>query len=142
MAGTVAEVADSCNSHANYRINIGFWVPVRYIRAHVREKSKVGNRIKMECEMQESILEKRFRLTVKKYGGQALKFTSPGKRGVPDRLVLLPEGKAIFVEMKAPGKPLEPLQKKRADELRMLGFEVYKIDSISDIENFVMEVLN
>ena len=94
----------------------------------------------MGCEMQESNLEKKLRLEVKKHGGQALKFTSPGKRGVPDRLVLLPEGKAIFVEMKAPGKPLEPLQKKRANELRVLGFKVYKIDSISDIENFIMEV--
>jgi len=90
--------------------------------------------------MQESNLEKTFRLKVKKYGGKAFKFTSPGKRGVPDRLVLLPEGRAIFVEMKAPGKPLEPLQKKRANELRALGFKVYKIDSISDIENFVREV--
>ena len=90
--------------------------------------------------MQESSLEKRLRLEVNKYGGQAYKFTSPGKRGVPDRLVLLPEGRAIFVEMKAPAKPLEPLQKKRANELKALGFKVYKIDSHADIDNFIMEV--
>jgi hypothetical protein len=89
--------------------------------------------------MQESSLEKRLRLEVKKHGGRALKFVSPGKRGVPDRLVLKPGGRAIFVEMKAPGKPLEPLQLKRAKQLRTLGFQVYKIDSIEDIKNFIQE---
>jgi len=91
-------------------------------------------------KMQESSLEKKFRLEVKKHGGQALKFSSPGKRGVPDRLVLIPNGQAIFVEMKAPGKPLKPLQKKRAAELKKLGFKVYKIDSIDDIKSFIQEV--
>lgn len=87
--------------------------------------------------MQESNLEKRLRLEVKKHGGIALKFISPGKRGVPDRLVLKSGGQAVFVEMKAPGKPLEPLQRKRAKQLRELGFKVYKIDSIEDINSFI-----
>jgi hypothetical protein len=41
--------------------------------------------------------------------------------------------------MKAPGKPLEPLQKKRAAELKEMGFRVYKIDSVKDIKNFIQE---
>ena len=90
--------------------------------------------------MQESSLEKRLRLEVKKHGGKALKFVSPGKRGVPDRLILKPEGQAIFVELKKPGQPLEPLQQKRAEELKSLGFQVFKIDSKEDIKNFIREV--
>jgi len=90
-------------------------------------------------KMQESTLEKRLRLEVGKHGGLALKFISPGKRGVPDRLVLKPGGQALFAEMKDAGKPLEPLQRKRADQLRALGFKVYKIDSIEDIKNFIRE---
>ncbi len=89
--------------------------------------------------MAESTLEKRLRLEVKKHGGLALKFTSPGRRGVPDRLVLVPMGRAVFVEMKALSKPLEPLQKKRTEELKNLGFKVYKIDSNTDIKNFIQE---
>jgi len=89
--------------------------------------------------MQESSLEKRLRLEVKKHGGRALKFISPGKRGVPDRLVLKSGGQALFVEMKVPGKPLRPLQLKRVEQLRTLGFKVYKIDSIEDIKNFIQE---
>ena len=45
-------------------------------------------------------------------GGIALKFTSPGMAGMPDRLVLLPEGKIYFVELKAPDMDLRPLQLK------------------------------
>ena len=89
--------------------------------------------------MQESQLEKKLTSEVKKRGGRAFKFTSPGKRGVPDRLILKPGGQALFVEMKAPGKPLEPLQVKRGSELRALGFKVYKIDSLDDIQKFIQE---
>ncbi len=89
--------------------------------------------------MQESSLEKRFRLEVEKHGGKALKFNPQGKRGMPDRLVLIKYGQSVFVEMKAPGKPLEPLQKKRAAELKGMGFRVYKIDSVKDIKNFIQE---
>jgi len=46
-------------------------------------------------------------------GGIAAKFVSPGFDGVPDRLVLLPKGKMAFIELKAKGKKLRPLQKKK-----------------------------
>ena len=54
--------------------------------------------------MREGEIEQAFRKAVKKRGGLALKFTSPGFDGVPDRLALLPSGKMGFVEVKAPGK--------------------------------------
>ncbi|NCC80447.1 MAG: VRR-NUC domain-containing protein, partial [Clostridia bacterium] len=48
--------------------------------------------------------------------------------GVPDRLVLLPGGRAGFVEVKAPGKKMRPNQIKRKGELEGLGFLVYCLD--------------
>ena len=53
--------------------------------------------------MRESIVEKKFAAEVKKRGGLAVKFVSPGFNGVPDRLVLFPGGRMAFVELKAPG---------------------------------------
>lgn len=47
---------------------------------------------------------------VKKLGGAAYKFTSPAQRGVADRVVCLPDGSTWFVELKAPGGRLSPLQ--------------------------------
>ncbi|MDF2804343.1 MAG: phage-like protein [Anaerocolumna sp.] len=71
--------------------------------------------------MQESRIEKRLKNEIEKIGGKALKFVSPGVSGVPDRIVLLPHGKLIFVELKAPGEKLRALQKYRAKELKNLG---------------------
>lgn len=90
--------------------------------------------------MQESALEKRFRLEIEKRGAKALKFISPNKRGMPDRLILIPGGQAVFAELKAPGKSLKPLQRKRAAELQALGFKVCKINSVEDIQAFIQEV--
>lgn len=92
--------------------------------------------------MRESTLETQFVRRVNRLGGKALKWVSPGSRGVPDRIVLLPNGRTAFVEMKAPGKPLAPLQEKWARTLRELGQAVYKIDSIEDIERFIREVMS
>ncbi|TWM23620.1 hypothetical protein CHCC14821_2779 [Bacillus paralicheniformis] len=87
--------------------------------------------------MQESQLERLLKRKVESLGGQALKFVSPGMSGVPDRLVLIPGGRAVFAEMKAPGKNLRPLQEKRKRELERLGFTVCKLDSLETIEAFI-----
>ncbi len=88
----------------------------------------------------ENTIERRFKNEIKKHGGKAFKFISPGTAGMPDRIVLLPGGRAVFVELKAPRKELRPLQEKRAEELRALGFQAYKIASIQEVENFITEV--
>ena len=66
---------------------------------------------------------------VKEAGGIAIKFTSPQRRSVPDRIVLMPGGVVWFAELKAPGKkPTEALEREHA-RLRALGFRVEVIDS-------------
>jgi tRNA U54 and U55 pseudouridine synthase Pus10 len=66
---------------------------------------------------------------IKAMGGIAFKFTSPGRRSVPDRLCLLPGGRVIFVECKAPGKRPTELQAREHARLRSLGFDVRVIDN-------------
>ena len=78
--------------------------------------------------MRESVVEKHLTIEAKKRGGMSVKFVSPGMDGVPDRLVLLPGGKLAFVELKAPGKKMRPLQIHRAKQLTALGFRVYCAD--------------
>ncbi len=74
--------------------------------------------------MRENEVEKQFVEAVRAAGGQALKFTSQSMNGVPDRLVLLLGGKCAFVELKAPGKQMRILQRKRRQQLEALGFPV------------------
>ena len=78
--------------------------------------------------MREKAIEQKLTLMVKRQGGIAVKFVSPSFAGMPDRLVLLPDGLIAFVELKAPGKRPRPLQEARHRLLRSLGFNVYVID--------------
>ncbi|AVE48201.1 PDDEXK family nuclease [Serratia marcescens] len=77
----------------------------------------------------ESTIERHLVAQVKAAGGTAYKFTSPGRRSVPDRLVLLPGGRAVFVECKAPGEQPRPDQVREHNRLRALGFDVVVLDS-------------
>lgn len=74
---------------------------------------------------------------VKAIGGKAYKFVSPGNDGVPDRLVCLPGGVAIFVEIKAPGKEPSPLQKHQLNKLGGLGFSTWAIDDRGGVDTFI-----
>ena len=84
--------------------------------------------------MRENEVEKQFVEAVRAAGGQALKFTSQSMNGVPDRLVLLLGGKCAFVELKAPGKQMRILQRKRRLQLEALGFPVFCVDRPEQIQ--------
>jgi hypothetical protein len=90
--------------------------------------------------MLEKEIEMQLARAVKKMGGRAVKFTSPGFDGMPDRLVLLPGGKCGFVEVKAPGKKPRALQRVRHEMLRALGFKVYVLDAIGQIEEIINDI--
>ena len=87
--------------------------------------------------MREKEIEKKLVDEIKKEGGMCLKLTSPGNAGVPDRLCLLPRGRIVFVEMKAPGKKPSPLQVKQIQKIRKLGFRVEVIDSEEGIQELM-----
>ena len=90
--------------------------------------------------MRENLIERQLAMAVKKMGGMAVKFVSPGLDRVPDRIVLLPNKKMAFVELKAPGKKLRPLQEKRRRQLEALGFSVYVIDGAEQIGGVLDEI--
>jgi len=90
--------------------------------------------------MIEKEIELQLVMAVKKKGGRAVKFTSPGFDGMPDRLVLLPGGRCGFVEVKAPGKRMRALQRVRHEMLRALGFKAYVLDTKEQIEEIINEI--
>ena len=92
--------------------------------------------------MRESFIEEKLTKAVRQNGGICWKFTSPGTAGVPDRIILMPEGRIAFVEVKAPGEKPRPLQLSRHRLLRRLGFKVYVLDALEDIEKIISEVKN
>lgn len=90
--------------------------------------------------MREKNIEQKFRKAVRESGGMAVKFTSPGLDGMPDRLALLPGGRMAFVEVKALGKKPRPLQEARHRMLRRLGFLVYVLDDEGQIGGIIDEI--
>lgn len=91
--------------------------------------------------MTEKQLEQKLIKAAKARGGEAYKFTSPGHNGVPDRIVILPEGKIGFVEVKRPGVGrLTALQKNELDYLLSMGFKAYVLDDPEKIEAILNEI--
>ena len=100
----------------------------------------MANRNKNTDKMREKQLEHIFLMALRRVGGLALKFVSPGFSGVPDRLVLIPDGKVAFVEVKAPGQHPRPLQTARHRQLRQLGFKVYVLDDPQQIPEIIKDI--
>ena len=90
--------------------------------------------------MLEQEIEKQLVMAVKKMGGRAVKFMSPGFDGMPDRLLLLPGGTCGFVEVKAPGKKPRALQLVRHEMLKAWGFKVYVLDAKEQIEEIINDI--
>lgn len=92
--------------------------------------------------MREKVIEQKLVRAVKRAGGLAVKFTSPGFDGMPDRLVILPKGYIAFVEVKSPGLKPGPLQVKRHELLRRLGCKVFVLNDEEQIATILDEMTN
>lgn len=91
--------------------------------------------------MRERDIEKYLKTNIEKNGGMCLKFVSPGKSGVPDRLCLLNGGIHFFVEVKAPGEKTRPLQAKCHREFLHLGHPVYIVDCKEHVDELIYREL-
>lgn len=85
-------------------------------------------------------IEKKLVQGVKRLGGLCLKWVSPGNSGVPDRIVLMPGGKAIFVELKRPGGREGALQQYWKATLDALGFECRTIYNRQELQELLMKL--
>lgn len=88
----------------------------------------------------EAKIEKRLRMRIKTEipGARCLKFVSPGFAGVPDRIILLPGGRTVFVELKRPGEKPQALQEWAQGVLKKLGFPVFGcVDCMEEVERVI-----
>ncbi|MCI7638714.1 MAG: VRR-NUC domain-containing protein [Clostridiales bacterium] len=90
--------------------------------------------------MKESTVEARLVREVKKRGGLCYKFTSPGNPGVPDRIVILPGGITVYVELKTEIGRLAKIQKWQIEELRRRGAAVRVLKGMEQVMEFLGEV--
>ena len=90
--------------------------------------------------MREKQIEQRLVKAVKARGGLCPKLVSPGTDGMPDRMVLLPDSHMGVVEVKAPGEKPRPLQQRRHEQLRELGYKVSVLDDPEQIPPILDEI--
>jgi hypothetical protein len=86
--------------------------------------------------MKESEIEKVLVTEVRALGGRAYKWTSPGNDGVPDRIVIFPDRRPVFVELKTDKGMLSALQKAQITRLTGLGQPVEVVRGISGLAGF------
>ena len=92
--------------------------------------------------MLEKRIEQELVKQVKARGGLCLKLNSQSMSGIPDRLVLMKNGKIGFVELKQKGKKPRPLQERRMKQLMELGFYCSLIDDKEQVGGVLDEIAN
>lgn len=90
----------------------------------------------------EKSIENVLRKAVEDEGGVCLKWTCPGHRGVPDRMILFPGGIIAFVELKRPGVKVKAggLQEWWRQRLVGFGFRCYEISTVKQIQQLVFQL--
>ena len=90
----------------------------------------------MNSKDSEKYLERKLVEAVEGIGGMCIKIHNPYYRGLPDRLVVLPDGGTCWVELKSKGKKPTKLQELAHAELRKRDQEVFVIDSAEKLNEF------
>lgn len=86
--------------------------------------------------MREARVEEKLRKKVEAAGGFCLKYPGNLFAGFPDRILLLPGGRIVLVELKAPGRKPSPIQRLVHRKLAAIGFPVLVIDTLEKVEAF------
>ena len=88
----------------------------------------------------ESHIERRMGEMVTRRGGLYYKFVSPGQPGVPDRIIVVPGGQCVFVELKTEVGRLSNIQKWQIERMKKMGLDVRKVSGWEQARALVEEL--
>ena len=92
--------------------------------------------------MKEKTIENHFVWAVERIGGKTYKFTSPGRKGVADRIACLPDGSTWFVELKTKGGRLSALQKMFMSDMTLLRQKYACLWTTEQVDEWIKTVGN
>lgn len=93
-------------------------------------------------QTREVFVERYLRQEVERHRGMCWKFVSPGRIGVPDRIVFLPGKGVIFVEVKAPGKKPRPIQEYVMDLIRKYNIPAEVVSTKEEVDEFIQRYVH
>lgn len=102
-------------------------------------KTSIYN-ITHHSEVSEKEIEKYLSKRAKEIGVLCLKYSNPNMVGYPDRLLAIPGGGVVWVELKSKGRKPSKIQAARFEELARLGHSVYVIDNKADIDKLLNDI--
>jgi hypothetical protein len=93
--------------------------------------------------MKESEIDQALRKHAEARGVLYLKMNIDGRRGYPDRMLLIPRapygGIAVFIELKRTGERPRKQQFHKIEKLKRMGFDVVAIDDVEDGKRVIDE---
>jgi hypothetical protein len=87
--------------------------------------------------MKERTVEQHLIRQSQRLGWEAPKWVSPGNAGVHDRIIIGPDQRIGFLEVKRPGEGPRPLQLWWIEKLRSWGFHSGWADSHEGVDQFL-----
>lgn len=87
--------------------------------------------------MRENVVERRLTTRVNALGGMCVKVTPVSHSGIPDRLVLLPDGRSLWVELKRPGGEVKPHQVERHRRMAAINHPVVVLSSCDEVDDWI-----
>lgn len=101
---------------------------------------RIIENITRNAEVSEKAIERYLVERAKQIGLPCLKYSNPNMVGYPDRLLVLPAGEVIWIELKSKGRKPSKVQQLRIAELSEMGHKVYVIDNKADIDKLINSV--
>lgn len=102
----------------------------------------MGKRLN-ESRIKEKAIEQYLRSKIRAIGGECYKLSAEYDKGIPDRLVVLPNGKIRFIETKRPkGGVLSDMQRYKIKKLQNLKCVVRVLSTYEAVDEFVKECQN
>lgn len=103
------------------------------------DKRSIEN-ITHHADVSEKSIERYLVEQAKQNGLPCLKYSNPNMVGYPDRLLVLPDGRVIWVELKSKGRKPTKIQQVRIAELSGMGHTVRVIDNKADIDELIKTI--
>ena len=103
-------------------------------------KKSIEN-ITRHAEVSEKAIEKYLVEQAMEHGMLCLKYSNPNMVGYPDRLLVIPGGRVVWVELKSKGRKPKMIQQIRVDQLRGMDHHVAVIDNKADIDELIKFIM-
>ena len=98
---------------------------------------RIIDNLTRHADVSEKAIERYLVERCREHGLPCLKYSNPNCVGYPDRLIVLPDGLVMWVELKSAGRKPSKIQQARMDDLTDLGHSAVVIDNKAAVDELI-----